>query len=131
MEASAMPAGPTFVIVGASLAGAKAAEALREEGFGGQVVLIGEERHYPYERPPLSKDYLQGNAERDAIFVHEDGWYAEHSVDLRLSTAVTAIDRARREVTLASGEGIGYDKLLLATGARGERRGRAVPAQRR
>jgi 3-phenylpropionate/trans-cinnamate dioxygenase ferredoxin reductase component len=117
MEASAMPAGPTFVIVGASLAGAKAAEALREEGFGGQVVLIGEERHYPYERPPLSKDYLQGNAERDAIFVHEDGWYAEHSVDLRLSTAVTAIDRARREVTLASGEGIGYDKLLLATGA--------------
>lgn len=112
-----MPAGPTFVIVGASLAGAKAAEALREEGFGGQVVLIGEERHYPYERPPLSKDYLQGNAERDAIFVHEDGWYAEHSVDLRLSTAVTAIDRARREVTLASGEGIGYDKLLLATGA--------------
>jgi 3-phenylpropionate/trans-cinnamate dioxygenase ferredoxin reductase subunit len=112
-----MPAGPTFVIAGASLAGAKAAEALREEGFGGQVVLIGEERHYPYERPPLSKDYLQGNAERDVIFVHEDGWYAEHSVDLRLSTAVTAIDRARREVTLASGEGVGYDKLLLATGA--------------
>jgi 3-phenylpropionate/trans-cinnamate dioxygenase ferredoxin reductase component len=112
-----MPAGPTFVIVGASLAGAKAAEALREEGFGGQVVLIGQERHYPYERPPLSKDYLQGNAERDVIFVHEDGWYAEHSVDLRLSTAVTAIDRARHEVTLASGEGVGYDKLLLATGA--------------
>jgi 3-phenylpropionate/trans-cinnamate dioxygenase ferredoxin reductase subunit len=112
-----MPAGPTFVIVGASLAGAKAAEALRKEGFGGQVVLIGQERHYPYERPPLSKDYLQGNAERDVIFVHEDGWYAEHSVDLRLSTAVTAIDRARREVRLASGEGVGYDKLLLTTGA--------------
>jgi 3-phenylpropionate/trans-cinnamate dioxygenase ferredoxin reductase subunit len=112
-----MPAGPTFVIVGASLAGAKAAEALREEGFGGQVVLIGQERHYPYERPPLSKEYLQDRAGREKIFVHEDGWYAEHSVDLRLSTAVTAIDRARREVTLASGEGIGYDKLLLATGA--------------
>jgi 3-phenylpropionate/trans-cinnamate dioxygenase ferredoxin reductase component len=112
-----MPAGPTFVIVGASLAGAKAAEALRKEGFGGQVVLIGQERCYPYERPPLSKDYLQGNAERNAIFVHEDGWYAEHSVDLRLSTAVTAIDRARREVTLADSEGVGYDKLLLTTGA--------------
>jgi 3-phenylpropionate/trans-cinnamate dioxygenase ferredoxin reductase subunit len=112
-----MPAEPTFVIVGAALAGAKAAEALREEGFAGQIVLIGAERHHPYERPPLSKEYLQGAAARETIFVHEDGWYALNSVDLRLGTAVTAIDRSARQVTLADGEQLGYAKLLLATGS--------------
>jgi 3-phenylpropionate/trans-cinnamate dioxygenase ferredoxin reductase component len=111
-----MPAEPTFVIAGASLAGAKTAEALREEGFGGQIVLIGAEPHYPYERPPLSKEYLQGAAGREAIFVHEDGWYADNGVDLRLGTAVTAIDRGAREVAVAGGERLRYDKLLLATG---------------
>ena len=99
-----MSSGPTFVIVGASLGGAKAAEALRAEGFGGQIVLIGAEPHYPYERPPLSKGYLQGAEERDKIFVHSgEGWYAEHQIDLRLGTAVTAIDRDLRQVVLASG----------------------------
>ena len=112
-----MPSGPTFVIVGASLAGARAAEALRTEGFEGQIVLIGHERHYPYERPPLSKGYLQGRESRDSIFVHEDGWYAEHGVDLRLGTGVTAIDRELRQLTLSTGEAVGYDKLLLTTGA--------------
>jgi 3-phenylpropionate/trans-cinnamate dioxygenase ferredoxin reductase component len=112
-----MPAGPTFVIVGAALAGAKTAEALREEGFGGQIVLIGAERHHPYDRPPLSKEYLQGAAGRETIFVHEDGWYAEHAVDLRLGTTVTGVDRGSRQVTLAGGERLGYDKLLLATGS--------------
>src|ERR1700757_1962090 len=73
-----------YVIVGASLAGAKAAEILREEGFGGPVVLIGEETERPYERPPLSKDYLLSKAEREAIYVHPAGWYAEHDVELRL-----------------------------------------------
>ena len=112
-----MPSGPTFVIVGASLAGARAAEALRTEGFEGQIVLIGHERHFPYERPPLSKGYLLGSEERNSVFVHEDGWYAEHHIDLRLGTGVTAIDRELRQVTLSTGESLGYDKLLLTTGA--------------
>jgi len=112
-----MPSGPTFVIVGASLGGARAAEALRDEGFGGQIVLIGAEAHHPYERPALSKGYLQGTEERQSIFVHDAGWYAEHAIDLRLGTAVTAIDRNLRQVALASGETVGYDKLLLTTGA--------------
>ncbi|WP_354639234.1 NAD(P)/FAD-dependent oxidoreductase [Kitasatospora camelliae] len=105
------------VIVGASLAGAKAAEALREEGFGGPIVLIGEERERPYERPPLSKGYLLGKDEREKIFVHPEGWYAEHQVNLRLGTAVTGIDPAARTVTLDGGERVAFASLLLATGA--------------
>jgi 3-phenylpropionate/trans-cinnamate dioxygenase ferredoxin reductase component len=106
-----------YVIVGASLAGAKAAETLRAEGFDGPVVLIGEETERPYERPPLSKDYLMGKAERETIYVHPASWYAEHDVDLRLGTAVTAVDPAAREVRLADGTRVGYAKLLLATGS--------------
>ena len=67
---------PTFLIVGASLTGAKAAETLREEGFDGRVILVGAEPHRPYERPPLSKDYLQDGAERDSVYVHPEGFYA-------------------------------------------------------
>jgi 3-phenylpropionate/trans-cinnamate dioxygenase ferredoxin reductase subunit len=106
-----------FVIVGAGLAGAKAAQTLRETGFGGEVVLLGEEPERPYERPPLSKGLLLGTAERESVFVHEAGWYAAHGVDLRTGTRVTAIDRAARQVELAGGLRIGYDALLLATGA--------------
>ncbi len=112
-----MPKPPAYVIVGASLAGAKAAQTLREEGFTGSVVLIGTEEERPYERPPLSKGYLLGKDGRDSIFVHEEGWYAEHDVELRLGTTATAIDRAARQVTLAGGETIGYDRLLITTGA--------------
>src|SRR6266550_2665015 len=93
----------TFVIVGASLAGAKAAETLRSEGFTGRVVLVGEESERPYERPPLSKGYLLGTEEREKVFVHEPGWYAEHGVELRLDTQVTGIDRAAHDVELAGG----------------------------
>jgi 3-phenylpropionate/trans-cinnamate dioxygenase ferredoxin reductase component len=107
----------TFVIVGAALAGAKAAETLREEGFDGSVVLLGAEPHRPYERPPLSKDYLRGEAERDAAFVHEEGFYAEKDIDLRTSSPVESVDADAREVQLESGERIGYSKLLLAPGA--------------
>jgi 3-phenylpropionate/trans-cinnamate dioxygenase ferredoxin reductase subunit len=106
-----------YVIVGASLAGAKAAEALREEGFGGSVVLIGDEAERPYERPPLSKDYLLGKAERDTIYVHPASWYAENGVELRLGVPVAGVDRAAREVALADGSRTGYAKLLLATGS--------------
>jgi 3-phenylpropionate/trans-cinnamate dioxygenase ferredoxin reductase subunit len=107
----------THVIVGASLAGAKTAEGLREAGFDGRIVLIGEERERPYERPPLSKDYLLGKADRETIFVHPPDWYAEHDVDLRLGATVTSIDRAAHEVSLADGSKAGYSRLLLATGS--------------
>ncbi|MEO8775491.1 MAG: FAD-dependent oxidoreductase, partial [Candidatus Nanopelagicales bacterium] len=112
-----MSTNPSFVIVGASLAGAKGAEALRENGFTGSITLIGDETDRPYERPPLSKDYLQGKSEREKVFVHPAGWYVEHDVDLRLGVSVTAIDRAAHQVTLADGEALAYDKLLLATGS--------------
>ncbi|GAA1543829.1 FAD-dependent oxidoreductase [Actinomadura kijaniata] len=107
----------TFVIVGASLTGAKAAEALREEGFRGRVVLIGAEVERPYERPPLSKGFLLGREPRDKTHVHEPDWYDKHDVELRPSTVVTAIERRDRQVRLENGDRIGYDKLLLATGA--------------
>jgi NADPH-dependent 2,4-dienoyl-CoA reductase/sulfur reductase-like enzyme len=108
---------PTFVIAGASLAGAKAAETLRDEGFGGAVILLGDETERPYERPPLSKGYLLGKDEKSAIYVHDQGWYAEHGVDLRLGVTVTAIDPAGRTVSTSGGESVRYDRLLLATGA--------------
>ncbi|MEX3100018.1 NAD(P)/FAD-dependent oxidoreductase [Streptomyces sp. ST1015] len=107
----------TFVIVGGGLAGAKAAETLRAEGFTGRVILIGDERDHPYERPPLSKGYLLGKDDRDSVFVHEPAWYARNDIELHLGQTVTAIDRADRTVRLGDGTLIRYDKLLLATGA--------------
>jgi 3-phenylpropionate/trans-cinnamate dioxygenase ferredoxin reductase component len=107
----------TYVIVGASLAGAKAAEAMREAGFDGQVVLIGDERERPYERPPLSKEILKGEKGREKAFVHKEGWYAEHDVDLRLGTAVTGLHRQDKAVELAGGARLAYDKVLLTTGS--------------
>ena len=112
-----MPASDTFVIAGGGLAGAKAAEALREQGFGGRIVLAAEEHIRPYERPPLSKDYLQGKTSREEIFVHSPDWYDANAVELLLGTAVTGIDRSGPEVTLSGGGHLAYDKLLLATGA--------------
>jgi 3-phenylpropionate/trans-cinnamate dioxygenase ferredoxin reductase subunit len=112
-----MTANSAYVIVGAGLAGAKAVETLRDEGFAGPVVLVGEETERPYERPPLSKDYLLGKAERESIFVHPADWYAGHDVELRLGEAVTAIDRDAHAVTLADGGRIEYAKLLLTTGS--------------
>jgi 3-phenylpropionate/trans-cinnamate dioxygenase ferredoxin reductase subunit len=108
---------PSYVIAGASLAGAKAAETLRDEGFDGDIVLIGAEHERPYERPPLSKGYLLGSDQRDSVYVHADGWYAENGVDLREGTTVTAIDRGARTVATSSSAQVSYDKLLLATGA--------------
>ena len=109
---------PAFVIVGAGLAGAKAAETLRTEGFTGPVVLIGDETERPYERPPLSKDYLMGKAERDSIYVHPENWYAEHAIELQLGVRATAIDRDAHEVLLDDGSRFGYGKLLLTPGSR-------------
>jgi 3-phenylpropionate/trans-cinnamate dioxygenase ferredoxin reductase subunit len=112
-----MPDPQTHVIVGAGLAGAKTAGALREEGFDGTIVLIGAEPELPYERPPLSKDYLRGESQREDTRVHPDGFYEEHDIDLRIATTVETIDTAGQAVTLADGERIRYDRLLLATGA--------------
>jgi 3-phenylpropionate/trans-cinnamate dioxygenase ferredoxin reductase component len=107
----------TFVIVGASLAGAKAAEALRAEGFDERVVLIGAEDERPYERPPLSKDYLRGEAERATVYVHPQGFYTDHDIELRLGRTAVSVDVAGSELALDDGERLRYDRLLLATGA--------------
>jgi 3-phenylpropionate/trans-cinnamate dioxygenase ferredoxin reductase component len=112
---------PSFIIVGGGLAGAIAAQTLREEGFDGSITLLGQEPNAPYERPPLSKDYLQGKADRDSIFVHAEPWYAEHEVDLSLGAAVTSLDPAARTVTTDTGAQLHYDKLLLATGSKPRR----------
>jgi len=120
-----MSAEQTHVIVGASLAGAKAAETLRAEGFEGRLLLIGAEAERPYERPPLSKEYLRGEAGRDKVYVHEEGFYAEHDIELRLDTRVASLDVSASEVALDDGERVRYDRLLLTTGA--EPRRLAVP----
>ncbi|WP_232791742.1 FAD-dependent oxidoreductase, partial [Amycolatopsis sp. M39] len=88
----------SFVIIGAGLAGAKAAEALRDKGFDGKITMVGDERHLPYERPPLSKDYLAGNAEAESFQVHDAAWYAEKHVELRQGVKATAIERDRKQV---------------------------------
>jgi 3-phenylpropionate/trans-cinnamate dioxygenase ferredoxin reductase subunit len=117
-----MSAGPeTFVIVGAGLAAAKAAEALRDEGFDGKVLMIGEEPERPYERPPLSKDYLRGAAPREQAYVHSDFFYGARDIDLVTGTSVTALAPDRSRITLHNGEELAYDRLLLATGAEPKR----------
>jgi 3-phenylpropionate/trans-cinnamate dioxygenase ferredoxin reductase component len=118
-----MSQGQTFAIAGASLAGAKAAETLRAEGFEGRVVLIGAERERPYERPPLSKDYLRGESEREGVHVHEAGYYDEHGIELMLGRTVERIDPGARELALDGGERLGFDALLLTTGAEPRRLG--------
>lgn len=104
------------MIVGGGLAGAKAAETLRTEGFTGEIVLFGDETEVPYERPPLSKDYLLGKKPRESAYVHPAEWYAENSVDLRTGVSVAAIERPTHSVIVEDGTQH-YDKLLLATGA--------------
>jgi 3-phenylpropionate/trans-cinnamate dioxygenase ferredoxin reductase subunit len=107
----------TFVIVGASLAGAKAAQELREHGFDGRIVLIGAESERPYERPPLTKDYLRGESEREKAYVHRAEFYGEQDIDLISGATVTAVDPDGSRVTLDAGGDVDYDKLLLTTGA--------------
>jgi 3-phenylpropionate/trans-cinnamate dioxygenase ferredoxin reductase subunit len=112
-----MTTSETHVIVGAGLAGAKAAETLREEGFEGRVILIGSEQERPYERPPLSKDYLRGEAGREKIHVHAGSFYADGDIELLLGRTAASLDADARELTLDDGERLRYDRLLLATGA--------------
>jgi len=107
----------TFVIVGASLTGAKAAEELRTQGFDGRIVLIGDEPELPYERPPLTKDYLRGESPREKSRVHEPGFYEGHDIELLTGVKVTAIEPAERLVRVDGNAGPVYDRLLIATGA--------------
>jgi 3-phenylpropionate/trans-cinnamate dioxygenase ferredoxin reductase subunit len=107
----------TIVIVGAGLAGAKAAETLRNEGFGGSILLFGDEPIRPYERPPLSKTYLRAESGFDDAAVHDVDFYGARDIELRTSTAVAAITPATSEVVLADDARVRYDRLLLATGA--------------
>lgn len=107
----------TFVIVGASLAGAKAAETLRAEGFDGRVVLVGNEPERPYERPPLTKEYLRGESEREKAYVHEEAFYADNGIELLSGVTATSIDKTSRRVLLDDGGELGFDRLLLTVGA--------------
>jgi len=108
----------SFVIVGGGLAGAKAAEALRDQGYDGALTLVGAEKHLPYERPPLSKGYLAGTSAREEMDVHDSDWYADRRVNLMLGASVADVDAADHAVTLDDGRPLRYDKLLLATGSR-------------
>ena len=108
----------TFVIVGGGLAGAKAAEALREKGFDGKVVLLADEQYLPYERPPLSKEFLAGKKSLDDFTVHDSEWYRDNKIDLRVDTEVKSVDPKAHSVTLSDDATVKYDKLLLATGSR-------------
>src|SRR5215831_8619034 len=111
-----------IVIVGGGLAGAKAAQTLREEGYTGPLTLIGEELAWrPYERPPLSKGVLLGKEQPEKAIVLPEGWEDEHDATLLLGTTVVSIDRDAREVVLHEGTRLPYDKLLLATGASARR----------
>ncbi|OBJ97791.1 pyridine nucleotide-disulfide oxidoreductase [Mycolicibacterium fortuitum] len=116
-----MTTSSTFAIVGGGLAGAKAAEALRDNDFDGHVVLFAAEDQLPYERPPLSKEYLAGKKKLDDFTVAPAAWYRDHNVDLRLGTEVTAVNAATHTLSLPDGTTVGYDKLLLATGSASRR----------
>ena len=113
----------SIVIVGGGLAGGKAVETLRGEGYAGRLTIVTQEPERPYERPPLSKDYLRAEAGLDKVYVHDGDYYATHDVDLRTATEVTALDIAGRTVELGDGQRLGWDRLLLATGAEPRRLG--------
>ncbi|MDV6275719.1 FAD-dependent oxidoreductase [Rhodococcus erythropolis] len=110
-----------FVIVGGGLAGAKIAEALRDRDFDGEITVLSEEDHLPYERPPLSKEFFAGKKTLPEFTVHDGEWFRDHRVDLRPGTTATAIDTAAHTVSLPDGSTISYDKLALATGSRSRR----------
>ena len=107
-----------IVIIGAGLAAAKAAIALRENGHEGAITIVGDEEHPPYERPPLSKEFLMGKSAFDDAVVESAAWYDEHDVRLLTGRTVEGLDVAEHSVTLSDGESVSYDKAILATGAR-------------
>jgi NADPH-dependent 2,4-dienoyl-CoA reductase/sulfur reductase-like enzyme len=108
----------TIAIIGAGHAGGRAAEAMRQAGFDGRIILIGEETYVPYERPPLSKELLATDADVDKVFCNQPDYYPQNGIELRLATRAEIIDRAARTVGLEGGETIAYDRLLIVTGGR-------------
>ena len=112
-----MPDPIPFLIVGGGQAGARAAEALREEGAAGALVVLSADRDRPYNRPPLSKDFLRGETKRDDVFIHPPDWAEAHDVDLRLGVTAKSLDVAAKTVTLADGGVLHFERLLLATGS--------------
>ncbi len=113
-----MSADRTVVIVGAGHAGGRAAQAMRQYGFEGRILLIGEEPHVPYERPPLSKELIVTDAGLEKVQLHEAAWYAENRIDLIAGNGAASIDAAGRRVELADGRAVAFDRLMLTTGAR-------------
>lgn len=113
-----MASRPTFVVIGAGQAAGRAVEAMRGEGFDGTIVVVGAEDHPPYERPPLSKQLLTGDYEPARTYLHDRAFYDERDIELRLGTTALGIDREAGTVHLSDGDTLGYDKLLLTTGAR-------------
>jgi len=111
------------VIIGGGVAGGNAAATLREEGFAGPVVIISQEPGVPFGRPPLSKTYLRSEEDLEGWYVRPAGWWAEHDVDLRTGSTVVAVDAEAHQVVLDSGEELGYQKVLIATGGRNRRLG--------
>lgn len=116
-----MASSTTFVIIGGGLAGAKAVEALRDNAFDGRIILFADETYLPYERPPLSKEYLAGKSSLADFTVQNSQWYNDHTVDLRLESRATALDAGAHSVGLVDGTTVAYDKLLLATGSASRR----------
>ena len=112
---------PTIAIVGASLAGSSAAATLREEGFDGRTVLIGAEPQLPYDRPPLSKNYLRGTTSFEKTLLRPPEFYRERDIEMRLGTTVTRVDAEKRTLALQDGERLEFDQLLIATGGRNKR----------
>ena len=111
----------TFVIIGAGLAGGGAAATLREEGFDGRVVLIGAETQPPYERPPLSKEYLRGESPFEQALFQPLDFYGENDIETRFGHRVTRVDATEKVIELDNGERVPYEALLIATGARNRR----------
>lgn len=116
-----MSAPETIAVVGASLCGATVAATLRDLGFDGRVVLIGEERLPPYERPPLSKEYLRGEQPLDKGFVRPEGWFEENSIETRFGARAERIDVNDRALVLQGGERVPFDRAVITTGARNRR----------
>jgi 3-phenylpropionate/trans-cinnamate dioxygenase ferredoxin reductase subunit len=127
----------TILIAGAGHAAGQTIVSLRQGGYGGKLILVGEEPYLPYQRPPLSKKFLAGELDVPRLLVRQEKFYADQEVDVRLSTRVNAIDRSARTATLSTGVSVPWSKLVIATGSRVRKASlpgrlrRALPAQHR
>ena len=106
------------VIIGAGHAAGQAAASLRQAKYDGDITIVGDEAHIPYQRPPLSKAYLKGEQTADKVYLRADSFYADRDITMKLSTTATAIDTAAKTVALSTGETLSYDHLLISTGSR-------------